>query len=153
MTSEYEEVKYTIEINWTLCIGEGDPDRLAFYKIFFNSLLKKIRYKQIGRNFFNPLQSKSMGPSYNIEIWPGFSSSLQLLESGVLLNIDMCHKIIRTDSVLDQINDIKARSRGDPRDEIKRALIGSTIMSSYNKRMYKIDDIDFNLSPAEKFST
>jgi aubergine-like protein len=27
---------------------------LAFLKIFFNSMLKRIRFKQIGRNFFNP---------------------------------------------------------------------------------------------------
>ena len=119
--TEYDGVSYTIEISWVQHIGEADNDRLIFYKIFFNSLLKKIRYKQIGRNFFNPNQSKTLS-QYNIEVWPGFSSSLQMLEKGVLLNVDICHKVIRTDTVLDLINDIKNRSRNDPREDIKKAL-------------------------------
>ena len=58
--SEYEGIQYDIEISWVQCIGETDLDMLQFYKIFFNSLLKKIKFKQIGRNFFNPSQSKKI---------------------------------------------------------------------------------------------
>ena len=35
--------------------------------------------------------------------------------------------------------------------EIKKALIGVTILTSYNKRTYKVDDIDFEKSPKDTF--
>lgn len=78
---------------------------LVFFKVFFNSLLKKIKFKQIGRNYFNPEQHTDIS-NHNIQIWPGFSSSLNMLEKGVLLNIDIVHKVLRMDSVLSQIHDI-----------------------------------------------
>lgn len=66
--------------------------------------------------------------------------------------MDICHKVLRTDTVLDLINDIKTRSRGDPKDEIKKALIGTTILTIYNKRTYKVDGIDFDRCPCDQFS-
>ena len=123
---------------------------LTFYKIFFNSLLRKIRYKQIGRSYFNPAQSKILR-QYNLEVWPGFSSSLQMLEKGILLNMDICHKVIRTDTCLDYINDLKNRCRGDFAEEIKKALQGQTIMTSYNKRTYKVDEVSFDIALTDTF--
>jgi aubergine-like protein len=76
-----------------------------------------------------------------------------MLEKGVLLNVDIVHKVLRTDTVLDLIMEIKNRgSRGDPRDEIKKTLIGTTILTTYNKRTYKVDDIDFEKSPKDTFN-
>jgi aubergine-like protein len=78
---------------------------------------------------------------------------LQVLERGILLNVDICHKVLRTDTVLDLINDLKYKNnRSDPRDEIKKALIGTTILTTYNKRTYKVDGIDFDRCPSDKFS-
>eukprot|EP00347_Sterkiella_histriomuscorum_P022394 403330644 len=148
--SEFEEQPYVLDFIWVQHIGETDNDKLIFYKIFFNSLLKKIRYKQIGRNFFNPNQSKVLA-QYNLEIWPGFASSLQMLQNGILLNMDICHKVIRTDTVLDFINDIKNKARGDPREEIKKALQGTTVMTTYNKRTYRVEDINFEISMKDTF--
>jgi aubergine-like protein len=151
MKATLDDVEYEIAISWVQCIAEQDNDMLVFLKVFFNSLLKKIRFKQIGRNFFNPSQSTAI-PAHNIEIWPGFSSSLQMLEKGVLLNVDIVHKVLRTDNVLDFIYDLKNRCRGDIASEIKKALIGVTILTSYNKRTYKVDDIDFDKSPKDSFA-
>lgn len=67
------------------------------------------------------------------------------------MNVDIVHKVLRTDSVLDFISDIKQRCRGDVCAEIKKSLVGSTILTSYNKRTYKVDDIDFEKSPKDTF--
>ena len=74
-----------------------------------------------------------------------------MLENGVLLNVDICHKIIRLDTVLELINEVKQKSRGDPREDIKRTLLGTTVMTIYNKRTYKVDDIDFDMSLKDTF--
>lgn len=123
---------------------------MSFMKSFFNSLLRKIKFKQIGKSYFNPDQQTNM-PHHGIQIWPGFCSALQVVERGVLLNIDIVHKVLRTQSVLSIINEIKDRSRGDPMEAIRKQLVGATVMTSYNKRTYKVDEIDFNMSPRDTF--
>lgn len=65
--------------------------------------------------------------------------------------MDICHKVIRTDTVLDFINDIKNKARGDPREEINRALQGTTVMTTYNKRTYRVEDINFEISMKDTF--
>ena len=74
-----------------------------------------------------------------------------MLQNGVLLNIDIVHKVLRTDTVLSLIQEIQRRCRFDPQEEIKKQLMGTTVLTSYNKRTYKIDDIDFNMSPLDTF--
>lgn len=37
-------------------------------------------------------------------------------------------------------------------EAIRKALIGSTIMTTYNKRTYKVDEVDFNMSPRDTFT-
>ena len=151
MKATLDEVEHEIEITWVQHIAEKDNDMLVFLKVFFNSMLKRIKFKQIGRNFFNPAQATNI-THHQIEIWPGFSSSLQMLEKGVLLNVDIIHKVLRTDTVLDFISDIKNRCRGDVCAEIKKSLIGVTILTSYNKRTYRVDDVDFDKSPRDSFT-
>ncbi len=37
-------------------------------------------------------------------------------------------------------------------EAIRKQLVGATVMTSYNKRTYKVDEIDFNMSPRNTFS-
>lgn len=124
---------------------------VGFFKQFFNALLRRTRFKQIGRSHYNPQQEKLI-PQHGIAIWPGFQSALQKVERGVLLNIDISHKVLRTATVLSQIEEVRNRARGDPTEAIKKMLVGQTIMTSYNKRTYKVDDIDFTISPMDTFT-
>lgn len=76
-----------------------------------------------------------------------------MVERGVLLNLDIVHKVLRTQTVLSIIDEVKERTRNaDPLEAIKKAIIGSTIMTSYNKRTYKVDEVEFNMSPLDTFT-
>jgi hypothetical protein len=46
-------------------------------------------------------------PAHNIRVWPGFDSRLIMKESGVLLNIDVCFKVVRTDTCLQYMTDLR----------------------------------------------
>jgi hypothetical protein len=48
--------------------------------------------------------------AHNIKVWPGFDSRLIMKEQGCLLNVDVCFKVIRTDSVLKLMNDMKTNA-------------------------------------------
>ena len=92
--------------------------------------------------------------AHNIKVWPGFDSRLTMKESGVLLNIDVCFKVIRTDNCLAWMNDIrdKAEQRGqDGQQAIQEALAGCTVVTRYNQKTYRVERVDFAQSPATTF--
>lgn len=64
----------------------------------------------------------------------------------MLLNIDVCFKVVRTDTCLGYLKDLsdKASSAGrEPKDAIQQALTGCTVVTRYNQKTYKIDRVDF----------
>jgi len=40
-------------------------------------------------------------------VWPGFDSRLIMKEQGVLLNLDVCFKVVRTDTVLKLLDETR----------------------------------------------
>lgn len=97
-----------------------DRDHMNFLKIFFNSMMRSLRFEQIGQKCFNQANAHSLD-AHNIKVWPGFDSRLIMKERGVLLNIDVCFKVVRTDSCLNYLNDLreKAQQRNqDPQESI-----------------------------------
>lgn len=87
----------------------------------------------------------------NIQFRPGFQSSNGQIQSNILLNIDIVHKVMRADTNLDFINEIRSRCRNDAQEEIKSKLVESTNLAIYNKRTYRLDDIHLNMSPLDTF--
>lgn len=42
--------------------------------------------------------------------------------------------------------------RGGTHDDVMRALVGTVVLTRYNNKTYRIDDILFDKNPADKFS-
>jgi len=51
-------------------------------------------------------------------VWPGFDTRLIMKEHGVLLNIDVAFKVVRTDTVLSYMNEMMSKARGDPNEAV-----------------------------------
>jgi len=85
-----------------------DKDHLNFLKVFFNSLMRGLRFETIGRKSFNSAKAHVLD-QHKIKVWPGFDARLIMKESGVLLNIDVCFKVVRQDTALDYMNELKTK--------------------------------------------
>jgi hypothetical protein len=108
-----------------------DKDHMNFLKIFFNSLMRGLRFETIGRKSFNSAKAHSLD-AHKIKVWPGFDARLIMKENGVLLNIDVCFKVVRQDTVLEFINDLKSKCEQknlDSQEEIENALKGATVVT------------------------
>lgn len=130
-----------------------DRDHMNFLKIFFNSMMRSLRFETIGQKSFNQANAHSLD-AHNIKVWPGFDSRLIMKEAGVLLNIDVCFKVVRTDSVLNYLKQVRDRAEqrgGDGQQAIQEALTGTTVVTRYNQKTYKIDRVDFAQSPSTTF--
>jgi hypothetical protein len=104
---------------------------MNFLKIFFNSLMRGLRFETIGRKSFNSAKAHNL-EAHKIKVWPGFDARLIMKEQGVLLNIDVCFKVVRQDTVLEYINEIRTKAEQknlDPQEEIEAALKGTTVVT------------------------
>jgi aubergine-like protein len=75
-------------------------------------------------------------------------------EQGCLLNVDVCFKVVRTDTVLKQMEEIRQnaeRRNQDGNEAIQQALTGATVVTRYNQKTYKVDRVDFAQSPETCF--
>lgn len=151
--AEHDGTKYKIDIEWVQLMEATDKDHLNFLKIFFNSMMRSLRFEQIGPKVFNPAKAHSLD-AHNVRVWPGFDTRMIMKERGALLSVDVAFKVVRTDTVLDYISQLrdKADQKGkDWQAAINEAIVGSTVVTKYNQKTYKIERVEFNMSPETTF--
>ena len=109
-------------------------------------LQKKLRLKNINRRLFDIKNSKKVE---QFEVWPGYQTSF--IQKHNLINIELVNKIITNSNVLTRMNSLRERFKNNYEEKIQSELVNNSIMTSYNKRIYKIDKIDFEKSPKDEF--
>lgn len=101
--AEHDGTKYKVTIEWVQIMEATDRDHMVFLKIFFNSMMRALRFETIGPKSFNSAAAHSLA-AHNIKVWPGFDARMIMKERGALLNVDVAFKVVRTDSVLNYIS-------------------------------------------------
>uniref|UniRef100_A0A8C7WLJ7 Piwi-like protein 2 n=1 Tax=Oncorhynchus mykiss TaxID=8022 RepID=A0A8C7WLJ7_ONCMY len=102
---------------------------------FYNVVLRRAHCSKI---FYNGKQC--------------YSTCIKHTDGGLYLQVDVSHKVLRNDSVLDCMNVIYQQSRESFQDECTKELIGSIVITRYNNRTYRIDDIEWGKSPKDTFT-
>jgi mRNA-degrading endonuclease RelE of RelBE toxin-antitoxin system len=131
LQAEEEAVNYAVEFIWVQTMEPTDKDHLGFLKIFFNTMMRCLRFECIGPKSFNPKAAKKL-PEHNIQVWPGFDPRLIMKENGVMLNIDVCFKVLRNDSALTHLNKLKEeaeRKGGDWLKNLQEDIQGLTVVT------------------------
>ena len=88
----------------------------------------------------------------SINFYPGFTTSFMETDKGNFLNVTLKNKIIQSESILDYLNyNYEGYEKNkDIQNEIKEDLKGRPFKISYRKGNFRIDDIDFDLSPSNQ---
>ncbi|XP_027588832.1 piwi-like protein 1 [Pipra filicauda] len=148
-TRNGEDVKITITL--TNELPPTSPTCLHFYNIIFRRLLKMLNLQQIGRNYYNPGDPVSI-PNHRLMVWPGFSSSILQYEESIMLCADVSHKVLRGETVLDVMHSLHSQVGEERfRDACAKELIGLIVLTRYNNRTYRIDDINWDSNPMATF--
>lgn len=66
---------------------------------------------------------------YRLELWPGFITSILQYEKNVMLSLDISHKILRTDTVYDYMNDVYQSGRPNFHDAVAKGLVGEIVLT------------------------
>ncbi|XP_068162691.1 piwi-like protein 1 [Antennarius striatus] len=149
-TREGEKVEITITLVSEL--PPSSPVCIQFYNLIFKRILKILNMQQIGRNYYNPRDPLDI-PQHKLTIWPGFSTAILQYESSIMMCVDVSHRVLRSETVLDFMISMR-QSCGSHRfqDVCTKELIGLIVLTKYNNKTYRIDDIAWDHTPINTFT-
>ena len=123
----------------------ADRSTTQFYNILFRKIMKTLKMVEMNRNFYNPV-SAMMVPQHKLEIWPGYVTAVHEYEGGVMLCLDISHKVsigahrtilshsslrqvLRTTTAHDLLMDIHAKDKDNMQVNAQKALLGAIVMT------------------------
>lgn len=151
-TSDSDQQIVTITVKLVGTVDPCDYHYVAFFNILLRSCMEELGLSQLGRNYYDGKDKKEL-PRHKLEVWPGYITSIRQHERSLLLCVDISHKVIRTDTVLDQLRLGMRAGRSGTLDlkAVESALLGQVVMTRYNNKTYRIDGIAWDLSPSNSF--
>ncbi|KAF4530187.1 hypothetical protein B566_EDAN001446 [Ephemera danica] len=141
-----------INITFSRQLNFGEHEYMQFFNILMRKCLNSLKLQLVGRNFFDPHAKVTMS-DHKMELWPGYVTSIRQHETDILLCTEITHKVMRQDTVLDLLLDVQRNSREDEdwTLKFKNLVLGLVVLTDYNNRTYRIDDVDFALTPMSSF--
>lgn len=125
-------------------------ENIQFYNILFQRIMKVLKMIEMGRKNFDPSAPKLI-PQHRLEIWPGYVSAVDEYEGGLMLNLDVSHRVLLQTTVLDHIRTLARVNPQDYKNMATKSLLGAVILTRYNNKTYRIDDILFDQNPTMTF--
>lgn len=59
---------------------------------------------------------------------------------------------MRTDTVYELMVQIRKENAQNFENNFRQKVLGMTVLTGYNNKTYRIDDVDFNITPSTTFS-
>ncbi|TRY63151.1 hypothetical protein TCAL_10352 [Tigriopus californicus] len=142
------EVKVTVSFKAKMNLGHKDC--IFLYNVLMRRVMEQLKMCQINRNFYIPSLAKPF-TQYDLEVWPGFETAIDEYEGGLKLQIDISHRVLRMETAYKVIKGI-AQKGGNVKNDVEKALLGTTVLTRYNNKTYRIDDIDWNTNAQSTFT-
>jgi len=131
------------------------PNFVHLFNLVFRRCLRLYGMKQMERNFYD-MRQKYPIEQYGLDLINGFSTSIATYENKLLLCAELTHKLLHKTTILQLMGSVYNTSRGDERqfrENCIRELVGRIVMTKYNDKTYKIDEIDWDAKPTSSFNT
>ncbi|XP_044116634.1 piwi-like protein 4 [Neovison vison] len=148
-TSRGDTVRMTLTLTGEL--PASSPVCTQVFSIIFRKILKKLAMYQIGRNFYKPSEPVEI-PQHKLSLWPGFAISVSQFESRLLFTADVSYKVLRNETVLEFMAGICQETGMSCFTQMcEKQLLGLIVLTRYNNKTYRIDDIDWSVKPTHTF--
>uniref|UniRef100_A0AAX7T3L8 Piwi-like protein 1 n=1 Tax=Astatotilapia calliptera TaxID=8154 RepID=A0AAX7T3L8_ASTCA len=114
-------------------------------------ILRILNMQQIGRNYYSPSDPLNI-PQHKLTIWPGYTTNILQYESCIMMCTDVSHKVLRSETVLDFMVNLRQQCGSQRFTEIcEKELVGLIILTKYNNKTYRIDGIAWDHTPSNTF--
>ncbi|XP_043281262.1 piwi-like protein Siwi [Venturia canescens] len=146
-----EDTDVQISIRFVGDMGKGDEHYIQFFNIIMRKCLEYLNLQLVGRNYFDA-QNQVEVHQYKLSLWPGYETSIRQMERDILMCAEITHKVMRQQTLLDILNDCYREHGNQYQERFKAQVIGLTVLTDYNNHTYRVDDVDFDVSPRSTFS-
>ncbi|XP_045512513.1 piwi-like protein Siwi [Pieris brassicae] len=146
--SDGEKIRILIKL---ICaVSPGDYHYIQIFNIIIRKCFTMLNLQLIGRDFFDP-QAKVDMREHNLEIWPGYKTTINQYEDRLLMVTEITHKVIRLDTVL-QLLHVYNKTKGPSfKHQFCQDLGGQIVMTDYNMKTYRIDDVSWESNVQSTF--
>lgn len=140
---EEDDVTYVVSISLHDNLSFDNPKVARFFRAYMNQIIKKskLRLTRAGKHFDprDPLELNG------VNMYWAYFNTMKCIDGSIYLNLNPSVKFFQQEPILTLIQEIGNMKK------VKEELVGRSVMSYYNNRVYKIDDVNFDLNPTKKF--
>ncbi|XP_030382857.1 protein aubergine-like [Scaptodrosophila lebanonensis] len=140
-----------IKIKAAGTVEKADIQQFHVLNLILRRAMEGLKLELVSRNFFDPM-AKIKLENYRMEIWPGYQTSIRQHETDILLCAEVAHKVMRIDTLYNILSDC-VRDYEDYRSAFRKEVVGMVVLTDYNNKTYRVDDVDYSASPLSVFST
>ncbi|CAD8057992.1 unnamed protein product [Paramecium primaurelia] len=162
---KFEDQDYYLEIKKVKVINMQDLENpnpieadkpLMFFNYLIKDFFKNLKYQEHGKTRkFHDISRRQPIPETELSVIPGFAVNFQTNEQGFSFKIDISHRIIRTTTVLQYIDQIwKEQSNKLQKEELRKyvahVMTKQMVLANYGTyRTYSVDNLLFDQNTAE----
>lgn len=88
---------------------------------------------------------------YKVELWPGYITSIRQHEQNFLICAEVSHKVMRQETIYEILRTARQDHGANWQSAFSKEIIGSIVLTKYNNKTYRVDDVDYNSSPSSTF--
>ncbi|CAL8126172.1 unnamed protein product [Orchesella dallaii] len=149
-THENDQSLEQFELNIRLVgdLAPTDGMYLQLFNILVRQCLETMNLEEMGRHFYDRHKAIRI-EGLRLELWPGYKTSMRNHENSILLGVELTNKVLRLDNCLQIMN--MAGGRDNDQNRVRNAIIGNIVMTNYNRKTYRVDDIAWDLFPTSTF--
>lgn len=118
-----------------------------FFRAFMNEILKAAELKLTrGGKHFEPVAYRFREPLVGVSMYKAFFNTNKAIDGQIYLNMNPSVKFFQLEPILWDFERFEYNERA-----IREEFTGRTVMTLYNCKHYRIDEIDFGKCPKDKF--
>lgn len=142
---------YQIKIVHTGTVDMTNETGIQVLNLILRRAMGGLNLQLVGRNLFDAA-AKIAIREYQIELWPGYVTSIRQHEQDILVCCEIAHKTMRMQTCYDILRDCQNKDR-NYKDAFTRCVLGVVVLTGYNNKTYTIHDISFDTTPSSTFET
>lgn len=151
MCKDRDENPIQITIRFVGLVSMNTAASLQVLNLILRRAMGGLHLQLVGRNLFDALAKVDVH-EHKLQLWPGYVTSIRQHEYDLLLCAEMSCKVMRTETLLEIMQEVYRESRNFKQEFLNRVL-GMTVLTDYNNKTYRIDDVNFDENPMSTFAS
>lgn len=151
MSKDREDNPIQTTVKFVGTVSMSTAASLQVLNLILRRAMDGLQLQLVGRNLFDAAAAINL-PTFHIQLWPGYVTSIRQHEHDILLCAEITNKVMRTETVYDIMQEAHRAERNFV-EAFSAQVLGMTVLTDYTNKTYRIDEIDFTRTASSTFET